>query len=141
MGVQFIHLLALSIWVGGIFILSAIVTPVLHQRIPSQHLASTLISDIFRKFDKVVVCCASALVITALIKFLKWENLTPWNLIRYMAIFIMCSVCLYSLTPISKTSRKSMASQAMPLATSPETDSPPLILVTLVCGVTAILMA
>ncbi len=89
MGIQFIHLLALSIWVGGIVAIGMIVAPILFRRIKSRRTAGDLMGEILRKFDLLSLFCIAALIITGMIKYWTWENLTPWNLTRYLAILVM----------------------------------------------------
>jgi putative copper export protein len=101
MGIQFIHLLALSVWTGGIVIIGAIVAPTLFRRVKSRKTAGELMGEILRKFDRVSLFCAAALIVTGIIKYLSWENLTPWNLTRYVAILIMTAGGLYSALVIS----------------------------------------
>lgn len=96
MGIQFIHLLALSVWVGGIVIIGAIVAPTLFRGAGSRRSAGVLMGEILRKFDRVALACAGALIVTGVIKYWSWENLTPWNLARYVAILIMSSAGAYS---------------------------------------------
>jgi hypothetical protein len=101
MGVQFIHLMALSVWTGGIAIIGSIVAPTLFRKVKSRKTAGELMGEILRKFDRVSLFCAGALIITGIIKYWSWENLTPWNLTRYVAILIMTMGGLYSALVIS----------------------------------------
>src|SRR5579884_1229982 len=110
--VQFIHLLALSIWVGGIVGIGLIVAPILFRRIKSRKTAGELMGEILRRFDIVSLYCIAALIITGIIKYSTWENLTPWNLIRYVAILIMSSGGLYSALVVSPKLRNWMAYQS-----------------------------
>lgn len=114
MGIQFIHLLALSIWVGGIVGIGLIVAPTLFQRIKSRRTAGELMGEILRKFDLLSLFCIAALIITGIIKYWTWENLTPWNLTRYLAILIMSGGGLYSALVVSPKLRGWMAYQASP---------------------------
>lgn len=112
MGIQFIHLLALSIWVGGIVAIGLIVAPILFRRIKSRRAAGELMGEILRKFDLLSLFCIAALVITGIIKYWTWENLTPWNLTRYLAIVVMSAGGLYSALVVSPELRRWMASQS-----------------------------
>lgn len=106
MGIQFIHLFALSVWVGGIVIIGAIVAPTIFRRIEPRRRAGELMGQILWKFDKVALFCSGALISTGMIKFFTWENLTPWNATRYTAIFVMSVACLYSAFVISPRLRE-----------------------------------
>lgn len=112
MGIQFIHLLALSIWVGGIVAIGLIVAPILFRRIKSRRTAGELMGEILRKFDLLSLFCIAALIITGIIKYWTWENLTPWNLMRYLAILVMSAGGLYSALVVSPKLRSWMVSQS-----------------------------
>lgn len=114
MGIQFIHLMALSIWVGGIVGIGLIVAPTLFRRIKSRKAAGELMGEILRKFDIVSLFCIAALIITGIIKYWTWENLTPWNLTRYAAILVMSGGGLYSALVVSPKLRGWMAYQSSP---------------------------
>lgn len=114
MGIQFIHLLALSIWVGGIVAIGLIVAPTLFRRIKSRRTAGDLMGEILRKFDLLSLFCIAALIITGMIKYWTWENLTPWNLTRYLAILVMSGGGLYSALVVSPKLRDWMAYQSSP---------------------------
>jgi len=138
MGVQFIHLLALSIWVGGILIIQAIVFPIFSSSKFSQQVPSTLLLEILQSFHRLTLFCAVALVSTGIIKFLSWENLTPWNLIRYVAIALMSGVSLYAFFKVSP--------RLIQFTSDKESwrlrrESTRLMLIALSCGLTALLMA
>lgn len=114
MGVQFIHLLALSIWVGGIVVIGMIVAPILFRRIKSRRTAGELMGEILRKFDLVILGCIAALLITGVIKYFTWENLTPWNLTRYLAILVMSGAGVYSAFGVTPKLRQWLSIQSAP---------------------------
>ena len=161
MGIQFIHLFALAIWVGGIVIIGAIVAPTIFRKIEPRQQAGELMGRILSKFDKVALGCSGVLIVTGIIKFFTWENLTPWNATRYLAIMIMSGVCFYSVFVISprlrvlisqrqsedKTDENSTAEES-PESEIPRTEfsqlhltSVRLMMVNLACGTLALLMA
>jgi putative copper export protein len=109
MGVQFVHLLALALWVGGIVMAGMITAPVLFTRLPSRKLAGELFGEVIKRFERLILACIVALIVTAVIKYLTWENLTPWNLSRYIAIVIMSACGLYSAFGLSPRLRELQA--------------------------------
>lgn len=161
MGIQFIHLLALTVWVGGIVIIGAIVAPTIFKKIEPRRKAGELMGQILSKFDKLALSCSGALISTGIIKFFTWESLTPWNATRYLAIVIMSGVCFYSVFVISPRLRarlphhpfgvqadKQDTAEQGPGTEAPDTDfsklhliSVRLMKVNLVCGTVALLMA
>lgn len=112
MGVQFVHLLALSLWVGGLVVTATITAPVLFSVLPSRALAGQVFSEIHKKLERVLLASSAALVMTGVIKYRTWENLTPWNLGRYIAIGIMSVSILYSFTGLSPRLRALQVQEA-----------------------------
>lgn len=152
MGVQFFHLLALVIWVGGMVVIRCIVVPILLHLSPSQQGRNLALREIFKRFYRITLVCAGVLVVTSVIKFLTWENLTPWNTMRYSAIFGMCWISLYVNSGI--LSRRAQSKTSIPTSLPEDTTQSEsrdlnrlsaradrLMMGSLVCGVTAILMA
>lgn len=154
MGVQFIHLLAISLWVGGIVMVGMIVAPTLFRKIKSRQAAGDLLGEILWKFDLLTLFCIGALVVTSAIKYWTWENLTPWNLTRYVAIALMSALGLYSALVVSPKLRGWMAFQASKkeggAASAPASTidfdrlhhtSVRLMKINLICGIVVLLMA
>lgn len=148
MGVQFIHLLALSIWVGGILIIQAVIFPSFSSTKTSQKISSKLRTEILKRFHQLTLFCAPVLVLTSVIKFWAWENLTPWNLIRYIAISVMAAMSLYAFFKLLPQLNQLPPEQGAEPAQVTDPDLTPfyqlstrLMLITLSCGLTALLMA
>lgn len=152
MGVQFFHLLALAIWVGGMVVLRCIVVPALLYSSPSQQSSNFALREIFKRFYKITLVCSGVLVVTSVIKFLTWENLTPWNTMRYSAIFGMTWISLYvsyGISPRRGQSKTSVPTSLPENTTQSESRdlnhlsarADRLMMGSLICGVTAILMA
>ncbi|MFQ5456167.1 MAG: DUF4149 domain-containing protein [Nitrospirota bacterium] len=152
MGVQFFHLMALAIWVGGMVIIMFIAAPAIFKRLESRTLAGEITGEILRKFDIIVFFCISALVITGIIKYLNWENPTPWIIMRYMAILVMSLSAIYSSGIISPKMR-SLKSKISSFDTLPENNhnriafnqlhriSSICMFLNLICGIISILLA
>ncbi len=152
MGVQFFHLLALAIWVGGIVIIRCIVLPTLLRSTPSPQSGNLELCEISVRFYRITLFCALVLIVTSFIKFMTWENLTPWNSIRYLAISGMISISLYvcygvfprrdqASATVPKSSPKSMTQlQPMHINHLPFL-ADHLTMASLICGLTALLMA
>ncbi len=151
MGVQFLHLLALSVWVGGIILIQGVMTPTLFKSLPAQPMAEHLVYEVSLKFHHITLFCTATLIITGVIKFLRWENLTPWNFIRYAAICVMSLVSLYMAFKMNQKKQAFLLSEASEgeegLQQEPLRNnhfnllSGKLMMLSLVCGVTALLMA
>lgn len=151
MGVQFLHLLALSVWMGGIVAIKGIVSPILFKSISPRQLNTLLMSEFLKQFNRITLFCAGALIVTGMIKFWAWENLTPWNTIRYFAIIVMSLVSFYLTLKGSDVKSQSVASATETLdeplsgslsARGPQDLMPDrLMMVSFVCGLTALVMA
>lgn len=147
MGVQFIHLLALSIWVGGILIIQAVIIPSLSRVQITENTSVTLLTMILRRFHQLTLLCSLALISTGIIKFLSWENLTPWNLTRYSAIALMSIISLYAYFKISPQLKQFLpdngleSTQGIDINHPLSQQSTRLMLISLTCGLTALLMA
>ncbi|HET6369827.1 MAG TPA: DUF4149 domain-containing protein [Nitrospiria bacterium] len=149
MGVQFVHLLALALWVGGIVMAGMVAAPVIFSRVPSRKLAGEVFGEIFRRFERVILVCIVALVATGIIKYVTWENLTPWNLTRYIAIGIMSACGLYSSLAVSPRLRALQTEIADGKGTPDQEAlfdrlhrvSFQCMIVSLICGLIAILLA
>jgi len=151
MGVQFLHLLALVVWVGGIVILQSIVAPALICFSSSRQFAALILREVYNRFHRTTLVCAAVLLASSGIKFLRWENLTPWNSIRYSAIFVMTSVAIYMNLRLfpqlylaeDPSAASNIGSPVLPAAELNRLHvlSDRLMMTSLICGVTAILLA
>lgn len=95
MMVQFVHLLALSVWIGGTVAIGALTAPNVFRTISDRAVAGDLMGKIFHQFDRVKDVCSLALIITSLAKFLVWErNWNVWFSSRYLAVAIMIFTAL-----------------------------------------------
>jgi uncharacterized membrane protein len=101
MMVQFFHLLALALWVGGSFAIGILAAPSIFKNLESRTLAGNITGEILSKLDKLTIFCIIVLAVTSMIKFSTWENANPWILTRYAAISIMSLTALYSIFVVS----------------------------------------
>ena len=62
---QWIHYLALSLWVGGIVFLSAIAAPSAHQSMASKAVAGEIVGKMLRRFNNIELSCCFILVVTS----------------------------------------------------------------------------
>ena len=106
MSVQFIHLLALSLWIGGTAAISMLVTPTLFRSLPTKATADRLVGETLRKFDRVKDACCLALAAASILKFTNWErNWNVWFATRYLAILVMILTALVADRMISPAIR------------------------------------
>lgn len=95
MVVQFIYLLALSVWIGGTVSIGALTAPSVFRILSDRDAAGEIMSRIFQQFDRVKDVCSLALITTSLAKFLTWErNWNVWLASRHLAVAIMIFTAL-----------------------------------------------
>lgn len=90
MAFSFLHLLGLSVWIGGIVALGAIAAPVLFRRLPRPD-AGALFGPMLRVFEKVSIGAAIATVAGAAGRaWLGGQNANPWFFARVAVLAGMC---------------------------------------------------
>ncbi len=93
--VQFFHLLALSIWIGGTIAIGFLTAPTLIRSLPDRAVAGGVMGEILAKFDRIKGVCCVALVATSILKFINWErHWNVWFAARYLAIVAMVCTAL-----------------------------------------------
>ncbi len=94
MAVQWTYLTALAVWIGGMVAFAALFAPSL-TAVLERPQAGRVVADFLGRFRKVVIGCMVVLLVTSLIKFIAWENLTPWLLLRWGALAGMFGLAVY----------------------------------------------
>lgn len=93
--VQFIYLLALTIWIGGTVAIGALTAPNVFRTLSDRASAGEIMGKIFYQFDRVKDICSLVLITTSLAKFLTWErNWNVWIASRHLALSIMIFTAL-----------------------------------------------
>ena len=99
---QWVHYLALVLWVGGITFLAGVAAPVIHRSMASRALAGELVGTMLRRFNILEMVCALVLLVTSLsARHFVFERKT-WLLAIFIMVLTMgISTCFYSfhLTP------------------------------------------
>lgn len=88
--VQWIYLLGLALWVGGIVFFSFFTTPTVFIQLPKE-MASNLISALFPKYYLLGYFCGGAMALATLIESALMRQL-PWIRLLVLALMIGCSV-------------------------------------------------
>lgn len=108
MGVQWAYLLALAIWVGGMIGFVVLFVPSLAATLERGQVGA-VIGRFLPRFRAAVGACVTVLALTSVVKFLLWENVTPWLLLRWSALGAMAALAAYDfglLAPALKTARE-----------------------------------
>ncbi len=83
--VNWVYLLALAIWVGGMIGFVALFAPSLTAVLPRAE-AGKVVGNFLGRFRMAVIVCILLLAITSAAKFVMWETITPWLLIRWSCL-------------------------------------------------------
>jgi uncharacterized membrane protein len=118
---SFVHALGMTVWLGGIVALGAIVAPTLFRRLP-RHEAGALFGPMLRIFEKVSLGAAVFAVTGAAAKaYIAEQNVNLWSVLRYVALFAMCALLFAANSLIHPAIRK--VQEANPnVSQLPETD-------------------
>ena len=107
--IQWIHYLALTIWIGGIVVFSAVVAPVIHRSMVSKALAGEIAGSILKRLNLVEVFCFLLLIATSFSAsvFISGDLKALWYLIfSVMMMGILTAYYAFHLTPRMKSLRE-----------------------------------
>jgi hypothetical protein len=91
---SFVHLLGLTVWLGGIVVLGAVAAPVLFRRLPPAE-AGALFGPMLAIFEKVSLGAAVATVLGAFAKgMIGRQNPNLWVIARDVALALMVGLLL-----------------------------------------------
>ncbi|MFQ5508184.1 MAG: DUF4149 domain-containing protein [Leptospirillia bacterium] len=94
MGVQFVYMLALVIWVGGMIGFIVLFVPSM-SAVLERHVTGQVITNFLPRLKKVVAICIVLLAVTSAVKLVLWENITPWLIGRWAALAAMFALAVY----------------------------------------------
>src|SRR5690242_12069029 len=98
LAINFLYHLGLAIWIGGAFVLGALVAPALFKALPRQD-AGAIFGPTLRRFSRVRVVAVGLMIVGAAVKYLSWERhaANPWIAIRWIAIAFLAFDVLYEI--------------------------------------------
>ncbi len=85
MAVNWVYMLALCIWLGGMIAFVVLFAPSLTATL-SREDAGRVVSAFLGRFRTAVIVCILLLAITCAAKFTLWETITPWLILRWAAL-------------------------------------------------------
>jgi len=94
MAVNWVYLLALCIWLGGMIAFVVLFAPSL-TAILSREVAGQVVSNFLGRLRPTVMVCIILLTITSAVKFGIWETVTPWLMVRWLALGGMAALAAY----------------------------------------------
>lgn len=101
LGLHFFHTLALALWVGGIVAIGILVAPVAFSEAPSRAIAGRIVGRSLLRFDRVVMFCILALILTSILMVRWYGRWSPWYAIEYACIALMTGSALVSMFVIT----------------------------------------
>ena len=103
---HFVHTTALGLWVGGIVAIGVLAAPTTFKLLPNRRQAGTLMGAILRRFDRLVVGCIVALVVTSVLFILWYGRMSRWYAIEYVCIGMMSTSAIYSMLVLAPRIRR-----------------------------------
>ncbi len=99
-----LEIIAVTIWVGGMAVLSFIAAPAIFQTSPSREIAGRTFGLILRRFHWVGYSCGVMILIAAVMRWSgsygttesDFVRLSPSELVRYVIALLMLALALYS---------------------------------------------
>jgi hypothetical protein len=97
-GVNGLYLLGVSVWTGGVVVISGVVSPALFRSLPP-HEAVLASASILWKFARMRAVLLILIIIGAGVKFAVWERseIAPWMIVRWVAIVLMAWALVFDL--------------------------------------------
>jgi len=99
--VQFLYLVALAVWVGGMAVLAFVVTPTVVAQLERRQ-AGALSGRILRRFDTVIYGCLAVAIAAASIRALRYDAGTLASVFRYILLAVMAGLALFSGTILAR---------------------------------------
>jgi hypothetical protein len=100
--IQWVHYLALSLWIGGIVFVSAVVAPVAHASMASKALAGQIVGKSLKRLNTIELVCCFFLIATTFLAF-RFVSGRPDNLWTLLLVIlcmgILTSFYTFYLTP------------------------------------------
>ena len=93
--IQWLHYLALSLWIGGITFFSAGVAPVVHRSMASKAVAGEIVGSVLKRLNILELLCCFSVLATSLcsFRFIQSGEKNLWYLI--VAILLMGSLTFF----------------------------------------------
>jgi hypothetical protein len=93
--VQWLHYLALSLWIGGITFLSAAAAPAAHSSMASRAVAGQIVAKILRRLNAIELVCCTLLLVTSLSSFRFVRERQSWLWYLILVILLMGILTCY----------------------------------------------
>ena len=100
--IQWLHYLALSLWIGGITFVSAVAAPAAHRSMASKAIAGQIVGDMLKRLNAVEMICAGLLLVTSFssMRFIQYHRHLLWVMVFFIILMaMMTSFYAFSVTP------------------------------------------
>ncbi len=87
--IQWLHYLALSLWVGGITFLSAVAAPSAHRSMASRTIAGQIVGKMLRRLNIIEIICCILLLATSFLSFRFVRDRQHWIWYLMLAVLLM----------------------------------------------------
>ena len=113
LAINFLYHIGLAIWIGGAFVLGALVAPALFKALPRPD-AGAIFGPALRRFSRVRVGAVALIVTGAAVKYLVWERhaATAWIAIRWTAIAALALDVAYEIAWLEPALQRSRGDSA-----------------------------
>lgn len=105
-----LHYLALSLWIGGMVMISAVAIPAAHGSMASKTVATEIVRNTLKKLNRVeMICCLTLLVTTvSALRFVSRQNLVYELIFGIVLMGLVTLVYALHLTPRLERLRESV---------------------------------
>ncbi|MBI3316889.1 MAG: DUF4149 domain-containing protein [Candidatus Omnitrophica bacterium] len=100
--IQWVHYLALSLWIGGIVFLACVAAPSIHHSMASRAIAGEIVSKILARLNLIELGCCVILVLTSFSSypFIQGYHSMIWNLsLAFLFMGAVTAFCTFYLSP------------------------------------------
>jgi uncharacterized membrane protein len=106
MSLHFFHTMALALWVGGSVAIGILVAPAAFSEAPTRAVAGRIVGRSLQRFDRVVMLCIVALILTSVLLIQWYGRWSAWYAIEYTCIILMSASALFSMLVLSPRLRR-----------------------------------
>lgn len=90
--IQWLHYLALSLWIGGIVFLSAGVAPSVHSSVASRAVAGQIVGKALKRLNMIELGACAFLIVTCFLAFRFVQNKQGWIWILILLVLLMGAI-------------------------------------------------
>ena len=120
--IQWLHYLALSLWVGGITFLCAVAAPSVHHSMVSRAVAGQVVAKMLKRLNVIEIACCFLLIVTSVLSFRFIHQ--KQNGLWYLIVFILSMGLLTAFYSFYLTPKLEAIKEKVPTLDSLSADHP-----------------